>query len=346
MTETIFIASLAVILAVLFRWAFRALPGESWQILAAVPLRKQAGGNWSGLNLTWYGFFSACAYVLAAAVYLVLTAAVGVPRTAALALLAATLLLCAPASKLLARLIEGKSFTFTVGGASFVGILAAPFLVRGAEAVTGWPMPVFPVIAAVAVAYAFGEGVGRLACVSFGCCYGRPLADFGPAVRDRLGRWCFTFTGKTKKIAYESGLDGQRVVPVQALSAVINCAAGLAGAVLFLASRFEAAFLVTVAATQVWRFVSEFLRADFRGHGRISAYQKMNVAAVAYAGAIAALVPAGTAPAVDLGPALGILWDPCMILFLQGLWLVFFLYTGRSRVTGSTLDFFVHRDRV
>lgn len=346
MTETIFIAPLAVILAVLFRWAFRALPRESWQILAAVPLRKQAGGSWSGLNLTWYGFFSACAYVMAAAVYLVLTAAVGVPRTAALALLAVTLLLCAPAAKILARLIEGKSFTFTVGGASFVGILAAPFLVRGVEAVSGWPMPVFPVIAAVAVAYAFGEGVGRLACVSFGCCYGRPLADFGPAVRDRLDRWCFTFTGKTKKIAYESGLDGQKVVPVQALSAVINCAAGLAGAVLFLASRFEAAFLVAVAVTQVWRFVSEFLRADFRGHGRISAYQKMNVAAVAYAGAIIALTPAGTAPAVDLGAALGILWDPGMILFLQGLWLVFFLYTGRSRVTGSTLDFFVRRDRV
>jgi hypothetical protein len=35
-----------------------------------------------------------------------------------------------------------------------------------------------------------------------------------------------------------------------------------------------------------------------------------------------------------------------VILALQGLWIVFFLYTGRSSVTGSTMDFFVHRDRI
>ena len=144
------------------------------------------------------------------------------------------LLICAPSAKILARMIEGKSFTFTVGGAAFTGILVAPFLTRLLEALSGWPLPVLPVIAAIAVAYAFGEGLGRLACVSFGCCYGRPLADLSPAARRLLGAWAFTFTGKTKKIAYESGLDGQKVVPVQAFSAVINSAAGLAGTVLFL----------------------------------------------------------------------------------------------------------------
>ncbi|OPY10572.1 MAG: Prolipoprotein diacylglyceryl transferase [Syntrophaceae bacterium PtaB.Bin038] len=346
MTETIFIATLTLVLAVLFRWAFRTLPGESWQIMAAVPLHKHESGRWAGLNLTWYGFFSASAYVLAAGVYLVLTASFGVPLEAAGAVLVAVLGLCAPAAKLLARLIEGKSFTFTVGGASFVGILAAPFLVRGVEALSGWPLPVFPMIAAIAVAYALGEGVGRLACVSFGCCYGRPLSDFGPFVRDRLERWCFTFTGKTKKIAYESGLDGQKVVPVQALSTVVNSAAGLAGAVLFLASQFVAAFLVTAAVTQGWRFFSEFLRADFRGHARISAYQRMNVAAVLYAAALTLLAPASAPVAVDLAAGLRILWSPAMILSLQGLWIVFFLYTGRSSVTGSTMDFFVHGDRI
>ena len=346
MTETIFIAALTLILVALFRWAFRALPGENWQILAAVPLHKHASGRWAGLNLTWYGFFSASAYVLAAAVYLVLAASVGVPLAAAGAVLVAVLGLCAPAAKLLAQLIEGKSFTFTVGGASFVGILVAPFLVRWVEALSGWPLPVFPLMAAIAVAYAFGEGVGRLACVSFGCCYGRPLSDFGPSARGRLERWSFTFTGKTKKIAYESGLDGQKVLPVQAFSAVVNSAAGLAGAVLFLASQFAAAFLMTVVLTQAWRFFSEFLRADFRGHGRISAYQKMNVAAVLYAAALAALVPASAPAAVDLAAGLWILWSPAMILSLQGLWIVFFLYTRRSSVTGSTMDFFVHRDRI
>ena len=346
MTETFFLSVLALILVSLFWWAFRKLPGENWQILAAVPVHKDDSGHWSGLNLTWYGFFSASAYVLAAAVYLVLTASVGVPRPGAFTLLAVMLLICAPAAKMLARLIEGKSFTFTVGGAAFTGILAAPFVTRLVEAFTGWPLPVLPVISATAVAYAFGEGLGRLACVSFGCCYGRPLSDLSPAARRWLGYWTFTFTGKTKKIAYEGGLDGQKVVPVQAFSAVVNSAAGLAGTVLFLLSHFWAAFLLTVFITQVWRFFSEFLRADFRGHGKISAYQKMNVAAVLYAMALAALVPDAAPAVADLEAGLRTLWNPAMIIFLQCLWAVFFLYTGRSKVTGSTLEFFVHRDRI
>jgi prolipoprotein diacylglyceryltransferase len=346
MTETFFISALGLILASLFWWAFRKLPEENWQILAAVPVHKDAGGHWSGLNLTWYGFFSASAYVLAAAVYLLLTASVGIPQPGAITVLAVMLLICAPSAKILARMIEGKSFTFTVGGAAFTGILAAPFVTRLGEAFSGWPLPVLPVIAAIAVAYAFGEGLGRLACVSFGCCYGRPLADLSPAARRLLGTWAFTFTGKTKKIAYESGLDGQKVVPVQAFSAVINSAAGLAGTVLFLLSQFGATFLLTVVVTQVWRFFSEFLRADFRGQAKISAYQKMNVAAVLYAVALAALVPGAEPPAVDLEAGLRTLWSPVMILLLQCLWVVFFLYTGRSKVTGSTLDFFVHRDRI
>lgn len=346
MTETFFLSALALILASLFWWAFRKLPGESWQILAAVPLHKHAGGHWSGLNLTWYGFFSASAYVLAAAVYLVLTASVGALRSGTFTVLAVMLLICAPAAKILARMIEGKSFTFTVGGAAFAGILVAPFVTRLVEAFSGWALPVLPVISAIVIAYAFGEGLGRLACVSFGCCYGRPLSDFSPATQRLLGYWTFTFTGKNKKIAYESGLDGQKVIPMQAFSAVVNSAAGLAGTVLFLLSQFGAAFLLVVTLTQVWRFFSEFLRADFRGHAKISAYQKMNVAAVLYAVALAALAPGAGSPAVDLEAGLRTLWSPAMILFLQCLWAVFFLYTGRSKVTGSTLDFFVRRDRI
>jgi len=346
MTETFFLSALALILASLFWWAFRKLPGESWQILAAVPLHKHDSGHWSGLNLTWYGFFSASAYMLAAAVYLVLTASVGAPRPGAFTVLAAMLLICAPAAKILARMIEGKSFTFTVGGAAFTGILAAPFVTRLVEAFSGWALPVLPVISAIVIAYAFGEGLGRLACVSFGCCYGRPLSDFSPAARRLLGYWTFTFTGKTKKIAYEGGLDGQKVLPVQAFSAVVNSVAGLAGTVLFLLSQFWAAFLFTVVVTQLWRFVSEFLRADFRGHARISAYQKMNVVAVLYAVVLAALVPDVAPAAADLEAGLRTLWNPAMILILQCLWVVFFLYTGRSKVTGSTLEIFVHRDRI
>lgn len=346
MMEVLFFASLTMIFFLLFQWAFRVLPREKWQIMAAVPTDKQEGGLWSGTNLTWYGFFSACAYVLAAAVYIILASAAGVSPAGAILTLGSVLLVCAPSARILARLIEGKRYTFTVGGASFVGILIAPFVTRFTETVTGWALPVLPVISAMAVAYAFGEGLGRLACVSFGCCYGRPLTDFGPAVQRLFGRWAFIFTGKTKKISYESGLDGQKVFPVQALSAAINIAAGLAGAVLFHLSQFESAFLLVVLVTQSWRFFSEFLRADFRGRGRLTAYQKMNIAAIPYAAAIAILVPDAAQRAVHLESGLAAVWNPSMILLLQGLWILSFLYTGRSRVTGSTVEIFVHRDRI
>ena len=85
---------------------------------------------------------------------------------------------------------------------------------------------------------------------------------------------CFVFSGKTKKIAYAHGLDGQKVIPVQALTSLIFCASGLAGVYLFLEGHYQTAFLQAVVVTQFWRFVSELLRADYRGEGKISVREK------------------------------------------------------------------------
>jgi hypothetical protein len=63
----------------------------------------------------------------------------------------------------------------------------------------GYPISPMGVMAAAAIAYAFGEGLGRLACISFGCCYGRPLHQCHPMVQPFLSRFCLTFTGHTKK---------------------------------------------------------------------------------------------------------------------------------------------------
>ena len=38
------------------------------------------------------------------------------------------------------------------------------------------------VLAALAIGYILGEGLGRLACLSFGCCYGKPLDQCGKVV--------------------------------------------------------------------------------------------------------------------------------------------------------------------
>jgi len=40
------------------------------------------------------------------------------------------------------------------------------------------------------------------------------------------------------------------------------------------------------------------------------------------------------------------LWQPEILILLQCVWLVMFLYTGRSMVTGANLSFHVHSERI
>jgi len=347
MSPLVFVLGLGVVLAALLGLAFRALPGERWQIAAAIPLTPDGAGGWRGLNLTWYGLLQATALTAAAAGFLFLLGSLGLGVRAGLALLLPLLSLCLPAARLVARLVEKKPFTFTVGGASFVGLLLAPPLAGLVRATLHPELAILPAMAALSIAYALGEGLGRLACISFGCCYGRPLHQCGPLLRRIFTPLAFTFEGPTKKIAYESGLAGRKVVPVQALTATLYCAAALLGIYLFLEGGFLAALLVAVGVTQLWRAGSEFLRADYRGGGRISAYQVMAVTALAYTLAVALwLGPGQPAPRPDLARGLGLLWDPALLLGLQALWLIVLIYTGRSRVTAAHLRFHVVRDNV
>lgn len=347
MNHLLFILLLALGCALLLGWGFRALPRERWQMLATLPLRRDAIGNWQGLNLTWYGLLTANAYLAAVTLLLVLLGAVGTALPSILLLAALLLGLCVPASSLVARVVEGKAHTFTVGGAVFVGLLAAPWLITLVNHLAGAELiPALPALAAIGVAYALGEGLGRLACISFGCCYGRPLEQCRPLVRRLFGRWHFTFAGSTKKIAYASGLDGIRVVPIQGVTAVLYCATALLGTWLFLGGAYAPAFLLTTLVTQFWRVSSETLRADYRGQGRISAYQVMGLLGVPYALLTAWLFAAATTTAPDLAAGLASLWNPVVLLALQGLWLGLFLFTGRSSVTGAMLSFHVHHDRI
>ena len=350
MNPELFIALAALLLGWLLRWAFRTLPKESWQILAALPDCRHGEGCWKGTNLTFYGVFNANAYTLATAAVFVLLGAVAVPGRITMLLTVMILGLCMPASRLVARVVEKKRYTFSVGGAAFIGIFIAPAAVLALRriALPEMPadLPLMPVMAALATAYALGEGVGRLACISFGCCYGKPMDQVHPLLRRLFARHAFVFTGPTKKIAYADGLDGREIFPIQAVTATIYCAAALAGAYLFLKGYFRTAFLLPLVVTQLWRFASEFLRADYRGGGRISAYQKMALGATVYGVAMGLLPPAPGLPPPDLGAGLRILWHPGLLLMLQALWVASFLYTGRSKVTAATLNFHVVRGNV
>jgi len=350
MTPELFILCLALPIALLLGWAFKRLPDERWQMLAAVPLYKHPDGTWSGCNLTWYGFFSATAYTAAAAVFIMLMGARGAPLAAIASMTAAILAVCIPASSIIARIVERKRHVLSVGGAAFAGIVSFPAAVVLVQTTLGssrgWDLRVLPVLAAICTAYCFGEGLGRLACISFGCCYGMPLERAPGLMRSLFLRWPFIFSGATKKIAYAHGLDGTPVIPIQALTAVINCAAGLAGCWLFLRGHVRAAFILTATVSQLWRLASEFFRSDYRGGGSISAYQIMSAVSVAYA-FVLALLPFddGTFPG-DIAAGFRLLWQPAGILGLQALWIFTFLYTGRSMVTGSILSFHVRHGRV
>lgn len=339
-----------ILLTAYFWWGFTVLPGEKWQIMASIPSSKTEQGGWKGINFTWYGLLTANAYLVSVAVLLVLMGAIGVPPVGTAILAAAMLCCCVPASRLVARIVEKKAHTFTVGGAVFVGIVITPFVITAINHTAGvalaFHIPVMAAYAAIAIAYAFGEGLGRMACISFGCCYGKPLSASSGFVRRIFAGRGFMFFGSTKKIAYAGGLEATEVIPVQAVTAVIYSGCALISAGMYLSSHVLTAFLFATICTQGWRSFSETMRADYRGSGKISAYQIMGIIGVVYAIAVACLLAYEPVRLPDLAAGVKSLWSPALILFLQCIWLLIFYYTGRSTVTGATLHFHVHRDRI
>ena len=127
MFDLIFVLVLGCLLMLLLAWGFAHLPGERWQMLAVVPLAKDGEGRWLGVNLTYYGFFIATGQLLAVCLLLTLLGSARISLAGTVAATALLLLVCIPAARIVAILVEQKRHTFTVGGASFVGILLAPW---------------------------------------------------------------------------------------------------------------------------------------------------------------------------------------------------------------------------
>jgi hypothetical protein len=115
---------------------------------------------------------------------------------------------------------------------------------------------------------------------------------------------------------------------------------------LFLQGYYFFAFMETVCITQLWRFLSEFFRTDYRGNRKITAYQIMSITMVIYSAAILPFFPLQHPVHPEIIVGLRSLWTPELILFIQGVWIVSFLFTGKSRVTGSSLSFYVIPENV
>ena len=349
MQTILFISVLATLLGVAYGWAFKHLPHERWQILGTIPIRKQPDGQWLGLNLTYYGLINACSVTFALLMTLILLAAVGLPLMAILLICCGMLMVCAPGAKWIAYWVEHKKHTFTIGGAAFIGLIGAPLLLAALRpiAMNGWEvnLPVMPIVAAMAIGYAFGEGSGRLACLSFGCCYGKPIDRLPGWLRRTASLFSVVFQSETKKAVYAGGFNGRKILAVQAITAVVYTSAGLLGVYLFLEGHHAGAYLVCTLVTQIWRCLSEFLRADYRGGGKISAYQYL--AAIAAAAAVVySLVLPGSDICADLALGLAILWRPEVIVIAHLLWTVIFIYMGRSKITAARISLYVKTDRI
>jgi hypothetical protein len=349
-SDEAFILTLTLLMAVMVYWAFKRLPDERWQFLASVPVMKDASGRWHGLNFTYYGLLTANAVVFGVALLIILFGALGITTTVTLGLIVAVLTACLPAARWIAQFVEGKQCTFTIAGAFFVGILIAPAVIHMANSIlaqVGQPtVPVIPVLAALMIAYAFGEGLGRLACISFGCCYGVSLRNATPLLRRIFMKRHFVFWGQMKKISYASGMEGHEVIPIQALTSVLYIATGLAATLLFLRAQFAIVFVATMIITQSWRLISEMLRADCRGEGKISAYQIMSLLAIGYTAALAYLAPAPAPLVPNLAAGIECVWHPAVVISLQALWVIVFVLFGKSMVTGAEISFHLRHDRI
>jgi len=345
MQNELFVAGLGIMFIPFLWWSFTRLPLEKWQIIAAVPVEKTGSGSWKGMNYTFYGFFIACAQLFAVVIMAVLTSSIGVSLGTIVAATAAILAVSLPASKLIAAFFEKRAHTFTVAGASFTGLILAPPMVVLVNYSGFAFVPVMPFMAAAAVSYTFGEGIGRIACISFGCCYGRPVQTLGAFGKWIFRNYNFVFTGRTKKVVYEGGLENREVVPIQAVTSIIYILTGLVSVCLFLKGFYGVSFMTAIAATQLWRCFSETLRADYRGGKKISSYQIMAAVSVVYTLIVALLSQRLTAvQSADILLGLRTLADPLFILFAQAVWIATFLFLGRSSMTGASIHFHVRRD--
>ena len=350
MTNYLFLLVITILPALLLAAGFKILPQEKWQIMGTVPVKKQADGSWSGLNLTYYGFFNALACSFSVSLVLILLGAINLSLWVILTAVLAVISACIPAARMVAGWVEKKSATLTIGGAVFVGYLFMPWALWGFSRLihTGTPASFFimAALSAISIGYVFGESIGRLACISFGCCYGKAMDDVHPLLHRLFYRHCFVFNGKTKKIAYAHGLDNRKIFPIQAVTSVFYLLVGTTGVWLYLSGFYGAAFLETVIATQIWRFASEFLRADYRGDQKISAYQIMSLILVVYSVFIAFIFHSSGNPLPAVSHGLTMVWQPAAMLCIQAVFVAVFLFTGRSKVTAANISFSVSHDHI
>jgi hypothetical protein len=349
MTIEITIALIALVAFFTLRWSFRHLPEERWQFFAVLPVARD-GEGWQGVNITYYGVISALAYGVSIALFIFLCGAANQPSLLVMLFVVALLSVAIPASKWIAYWVEGSRATFTVGGALFITAMCAPILFYSVNAVGGvlgiGGLHAPSVVAAATLSYCLGEAIGRLGCLSFGCCYGKQLNDAGPIERLLYGASATTYRGRLKKISYASNLESIPVIAVQSVASVVLFALFLFGLWLFWLHYFSIALIVTLVGSQLWRLYSETLRADYRGDARFTAYQKMAIVTLLVTLAVSIALSNVASVSLNAQRGFDALLRVEVLLSLQIIFIAIVYFMGRSTVTGAHLQMRLFRDRL
>lgn len=344
-SSVFFIILWCLLLITIFSVLFRILPGEKWQFMAALPIRKKASGRFESKNITWYGFFTATSIVYAVILMFLFATSCDINAEQISVFCATILAIAIPSAKLIAAIVEKRKGTITIGGAAFAALLFAPPAAYAINMFNERTGASGILLSSMAIAYIAGEGFGRLACLSFGCCYGKKITECGYTAQKIFANLYFTFNGALKKSSYDGKSNGKKLIPIQGITAIFLSSAAVTSSILFFSNHMKASFLTAICCGFGWRFLSEFLRSDHRGSSQITHYQWMSILAVIYCIAVSFLIGFDSSNYPDLSKSLPVLSDVKFILVMQFLWLFAFLYTGVSTVTKSEIQFYLDKKR-
>lgn len=319
-------------------WGLKNFSKDEFQFFCAIPYKKIEENTYDGINITFYGIISALSCSASVFLFLILIKFLNFPIKLAYFILITIFLTGLFASKALAYLIEKRKNTLTIGGATFVtGIISVPLIYFFIKSFNVNETYFFPVLSSLATSYTFGEGLGRLACISFGCCYGKPAERY-PYLPNFLK---IKFLSHTRKAVYDSNYKNLELINIQGIVVCLFTLLSLVSFILIMLEKYEIAFITSFTIPATIRFFSEFFRDDNRGFShKISLYQFFSILLVIYSILVLYLF---NPLEVKISLIHKIYFSNLDLIFLVITFIMTLLHSGISKVTGSEIKFILKR---
>ncbi len=322
-------------ISLIILWGLKNFHKDNYQFLVVIPYKKLKDNVYRGLNITFYGIITAFSYTVSVFIFISLIKLIEFPEEGAYFLVIVILVVGFPSSKILAYLIENRKNTLTVGGAIFVSaIISVPtvFLV-----IVYLNLDInqyfLPILTSLSISATLGEGIGRLACLSFGCCYGKPMKqiNFLPSLLK------VKFNSSTKKAVYDSNYVNVELLNIQGLVVIVYTFIALSSILLFISQKYYIAFILTFIIPPLIRFFSEFLRDDHRGSTKISIYQVFSIILSLYGLFFLLLFYKRFNTVIELN--INLTYSLIDLVVLASIFFITFWHTGISKVTDSEIKF-------